>query len=150
MSAPRSGEQALAVHDRQLHALALRKRGASYDAIAAALGYAGKSGAFKAVLRALHETLVEPTAEVRALELERLDHMPAAVWTAALTGDIPAQQQVLRLMDRRARYLGLDAPSKIDIEQRVRIMAEQRGLDGDEAVAEAQFILKESLRGASR
>jgi len=75
-------------------------------------------------MSALRETLREPAEQVRALELERLDLMLVAVWPSALGGDIAAQQQVLRLMDRRARYLGLDAPQRIDIEARFRVMAE--------------------------
>ena len=49
---------------------------------------------------------------------------------------------------RRARYLGFDAPARIDVEHRIRILAAEMGLDPDEAVAEAQRILKESARGA--
>jgi hypothetical protein len=134
----------LSAHDRQLRALTLRKGGASYDEIAAELGYSNRGGAYKAVSSALRETLREPADDVRALELDRLDHMMSAVWPAALCGDIAAQQQVLRLMERRAKYLGLDAPARVDIEARIRTVAEELGLDPDAAVAEAARILRES------
>ncbi|MQY04129.1 hypothetical protein [Actinomadura macrotermitis] len=59
--------------ERDAKALALRVQARSYTEIAAELGYADRSGAHKAVSRALQETLEEPAAAVRTLELERLD-----------------------------------------------------------------------------
>jgi hypothetical protein len=46
-------------------------------------------------------------------------------------------------IDRRIKLLGLDAPHKIDITKRIRAFATAQGLDPDEAVAEAQLVLKE-------
>jgi hypothetical protein len=112
------------------------------------LGYAGPSGAYQAVIGALRETLREPAEQVRTLELERLDAMLEAVWRAALSGDLKAIDAVLKLMDRRSRYLGLDAPQRIDIEAKVRLVAEALGLDPDDAVAEAAAILKAAARAS--
>lgn len=148
MSESKTSERRLAARDRQIRALRLRQEGKSFPEIARELGYRSVAGAYDAVMGALHETLREPAEQVRSLELERLDQMLDAVWPTALTGDIPAQQQVLRLMERRAKYLGLDAPARIDIEQRIRFAAAELGLDPDEAIAEAQRILKETARGA--
>jgi hypothetical protein len=144
---PRTSERRLSSHDRQLRALALRKGGASFDTIAVALGYGGKSGAYKAVSTALRDTLREPAEEVRALELERLDHMLTAIWPAALSGNFRAQDQVLRLMERRAKYLGLDAPARVDIEARIRMVAEELGLDPEAAILEAAQILRAAAKG---
>src|SRR5207253_10591831 len=116
--------------------------GASFDAIARTLGYRARSGAHKAVLAALHETLVEPADAVRQLELDRLDRLLLAVWQPACGGDYRAIEIVLKLMDRRAAYLGLDAPQRIDIEARIRTMAAELGLDPDEAIAEAGRIVR--------
>jgi hypothetical protein len=66
------------------------------------------------VMKGLEATLAEPAAELRALAVERLDHMLAAIWTAATNGDLAAQAGVLRLEERRAKLLGLDAPTKIE------------------------------------
>ena len=57
---------------------------------------------------------------------------------------LKAIDSVLRLMDWRARYLGLDAATKIDITARVRGWAEELGLDPDQAVAEAEQLLRSS------
>lgn len=144
MPESRTSVRRLAAHERQIRALELRRQGKSFPEIARELGYRGVASAYDAVMGALRATLREPAEQVRALELERLDIMLNAVWPAALEGDIAAQQQVLRLMDRRARYLGLDAPQRIDIEARIRAKAEQLGLDPDAAVAEAARILREA------
>jgi hypothetical protein len=51
-------------------------------------------------------------------------------------------------IDRRIKLLGLDAPLKIDIEQRIRAIAITFGLDPDAAVQEAMAVIKE-VRSAS-
>lgn len=52
--------------------------------------------------------------QARNVELQRLQEMHRTVWEDALTGDREAIGTVLRLMERRAKLLGLDAPAKID------------------------------------
>jgi hypothetical protein len=84
--------------------------GASFDEIAESLGYADRGGAFKAVMTALNSTLLEPAAEVRELELKRLDRLWLAVWDLATKGDLQAVDACLRIMKRRADFEGLDAP----------------------------------------
>src|SRR5690242_12819226 len=103
-----------AVDERQARALELRRAGHDYDAIAAALGYANRSGAYKAVRRALTEAMRAPAEEVRALECARLDVLWTMVFEAALGGDEKAFQRVTWIMDRRARLLGLDAPRRVE------------------------------------
>ena len=49
---------------------------------------------------------------VLALELERLDALTLAAWPRARAGDDRAIRVVLRIMQRRAKLLGLDAPLK--------------------------------------
>jgi len=94
--------------DRQLQALELRKAGVSYRQIAEQLGYRGVSGAHSAVARALKKVIQEPSAEVLSLELGRLDALLLALWTEAKRGSYGAIDRVLKVMDRRAKLLGLD------------------------------------------
>lgn len=135
--------QQLAV-ERAVRALELRKAGFSYPAIAAELGYRSNSGAVMAVQRALRRMLQEPADAVRTMELSRLDTLQAALWPRCLEGDGNAVDRVLRIMVRRADLLGLDAPAKIDIGVYVRRMAEEMGLDPDEAMREAERVLREA------
>lgn len=51
---------------------------------------------------------------IRMMECERLDAMQMAMWPAALKGDIGAVSTILAVMNRRARYLGLDVAEAID------------------------------------
>ena len=94
---------------RQQDALELRKSGASYDQIAAALGYANRSGAYKAVTGLLERMDLETEPQVVLnLELARLDTMQRALAPNVLKGKPEAINSALRIMERRAKLLGLD------------------------------------------
>jgi len=110
MGNSKSGNNALAALERERQALQLRKGGATFEAIAAHLGYHNHSGAYKAVRRAMRRTLQEPANELRRLELARLDDLLRGVWVAACQGNVAAVDRVLKIMARRAALLGLDAP----------------------------------------
>jgi hypothetical protein len=92
----------------QKRAAAMRVGGAGYQAIADRLGYKTASGAHQAVQAGFVHEFSDETSEVRRLELERLDRLLLGLWPAASTGDIKAVNAVLKVMDRRAKYLRLD------------------------------------------
>lgn len=102
-------------HENQLRALELRKAGLTYQKIADALGYANPMGAWKAVNSALKKTLQEPSDDLRKMEVERLDAMLFALYPSAMKGMQGAVDRILRIMERRAKLLGLDAPTKTDV-----------------------------------
>lgn len=141
----RTSPRRLAAAERQRQALLLRRGGASYDQIAQRLGYRDRASAYRAVLAALEQTLREPAEEVRALELERLDALLLAHWPAATSGNVEATDRVLRIMERRARLLGLDAPRQLNVRltlhEVVEQVARETGLSYAEALAEAERIL---------
>lgn len=87
------------------------------------------------------ETAAQDIAKAKGLDLERIEELIATIWPAAREGDLKTIDRVIVLLDRRARLLGMDAPTKIDITQRLREIAENAGLDPDEAVAEASRIV---------
>lgn len=97
--------------ERRLRAVEMALAGKSYDQIAETLGYANRSGAWKAVQRALHDREVLGADELRELELQRLEALHCANWGAALSGDLKAANVVLRAADQRIRLLGLDLRS---------------------------------------
>jgi len=100
---------------RRSKALAMRLAGATYDKIAYTLGYSGRGAAQKDVTRALETARREMTAradELRDLEVMRLDRLQVGLWSRATGGDYRAVDTLLRLMDRRARLLGLDRPAE--------------------------------------
>jgi hypothetical protein len=94
----------------------LRLQGASNDEIAAELGYANRSVTWKLIQSAIREIKREPAEAVLQLELTRLDAMLLGVWSKAKTGDIQAINSALRIMERRAAYLGLDQPKGLKVE----------------------------------
>ena len=93
MSESKTSERRLIAHDREIRALELRRQAKSYPEIARELGYRSVSGAYDAVMGALHHALVEPAEQVRALELERIDDMLAAIRPRALKGDLKRTAQ---------------------------------------------------------
>lgn len=101
-----SGRRAASA-EKKVAALRLRAAGASRDDIAAELGVHPVT-AWRYIRDAIVELPREPAEEVRTLELERLDAMQAALWPMALRGEVQAIDRVLKIMERRARYLGLD------------------------------------------
>ena len=109
------------VADRERQALELRKAGASFQAIADKLGWADPSVAHKAVVRALANTIQQPADELRPLEAERLDRLLLAVWPDACNGDDRAINRALQIMGQRAKLLGLNAPTKVDVQADVRV-----------------------------
>jgi hypothetical protein len=102
-------------HDRHLQALELRKAGATYQVIADQLGYASPRGAHKAVASALKATLREPADGLRELELARLDSALLAIWRRVQSGDDKAIDRLVRIMERRAKLLGLDEPPRTKV-----------------------------------
>ncbi len=102
--------------DRELAVVELRRTGETWDRIAKVVGYANAAGAYKAYKRALLRTLQQPTEEMRDLELDRLDRLQRAYWKRAIDGETRAADFILRVIDRRAKILGLDAPQKIQAE----------------------------------
>lgn len=95
-------------------ALELRKRGYNYRQVAKALSISVGT-AHKYIQRAIDRIPAENAEQVRNLELERIDKMLTGVWERATKGDTKAILATVRLMERRARYLGLDAPEKHDV-----------------------------------
>lgn len=100
---------------KERQALGMRRAGLTYDEIARNLGYSHASAARKAVQRGLKRTLQDDADATRQLEADRLDRLQAGVWTAAAGGDVQALDRVLKIMDRRAKLLGLDVPAKHEL-----------------------------------
>jgi hypothetical protein len=114
---PRNAD--LAAKERK--ALDLRIAGATFDQIAEKLEYADKSAAYRAVTRALVSTVKPAADELRELEVARLDRLLLAVWPDALGGDPRAVANVLKIIDQRAKFLGLHAPTQVDVSATVTV-----------------------------
>lgn len=124
--------------DREMRVLELRRGGLTWHQIAQTMGYAGHSGAYAAYKRAMQRTLQEPADDIRRMESERLDRLQVAHWSRAIQGDPQATTMILRIMERRAKMLGLDMPVKI--QQDVTVW------EGGESIDRAVRDLAELLR----
>lgn len=132
--------------ERQRQALELRKAGAGYQQIADKLGFASPSGAHKAVLSAIRKTLQEPADDVRKLEVERLDKYLLALAPQIANGNQGAIDRALRIQERRARLLGLDAPAKVEIKD-WREEARKEGVDPDVIFSKLVATLTAEMAG---
>jgi hypothetical protein len=98
-------------------ALDLRITGMSYRAIAAQRGCSvGKAYEdVSTALAKLKAECAEKAEEVRKLELDRIDVMLKGIWPDAENGDARKIETELKLMERRAKLLGIDAPTKQEV-----------------------------------
>ena len=123
--------------ERDAEAARLRGRGHGYAEIAVIMGYADASGAWRAVARALTAAAGEGTAMAKRLELDRIDRLLVKVQEIMdrpgpavdrmgkplvdeETGErlpnrdiqLAAIDRATRLLERRAKLLGTDAPKR--------------------------------------
>ena len=116
-AADRPTAKSVATMDRAAKALELRRDGATFADIGCSLGITA-SGAWRMVqtmLRELRETMAEMAEEVRQIELQRLDSMLFALRSKIRRADCKAIEVALRISDRRAKLLGLDAALKAEL-----------------------------------
>lgn len=135
----RHGRYLRALEDvqRDADACRLRQRGHTYQQIADTLCYPDRTQARRGVERAMADVITEPAEEVRRFELDRLDHAYRAALAVLerehlvvdhgkvvyhddrpLRDDAPVLQaidRILRIQERRAKLLGLDAPAKVQV-----------------------------------
>tara|TARA_R110000803_G_scaffold16806_2_gene46037 strand:+ start:1954 stop:2385 length:432 start_codon:yes stop_codon:yes gene_type:complete len=105
--------------ERRARALELRAAGLTYEIIARQLGYSSRSVAHRDIQGALKEMVERPAKELLSEELNRLDRLMAGMWSEARKGDDRKAHSVLKILDMRAKYLGLYAPDRIEAEVRI-------------------------------
>lgn len=101
--------------EMQAKALELRRGGAGFVEIGLKLGV-GKSTAHRLVEASMVDARAQISAsvdEMRADEIARLDGMLAKLYPKAAEGDVNAIDRVIKIGERRAKLLGLDAPVRV-------------------------------------
>lgn len=106
------------VAERQRLAFEYRKAGASFAQIGRNLNISHEQARIDVnkVIAALNAESQDMAKEYRTTMLERLDAMLLGVWSQASKGHLSAIDRVLRIEERRAKLLGLDAPQKFQHE----------------------------------
>lgn len=130
---PANHARAIKKAQRQAEALKMRRAGLSYRDIADQLNVSiGRAhGLVSEAITQLIEAVQETADHVRAIELERIDRMIMGLHSSATSGNPAAVAAMLKCMERRAKYLGLDAPTKIaqtdsdgaDVDNSIKIVA---------------------------
>ena len=103
--------------ERRQKALELRKNGYDYKTIAKALDVTVKTAFLdvKSCLDEIRKNTHETAEDILELELKRLDIAQAALMPRVRDGDPRAIDTLMRVQERRAKYLGLDAANKLEI-----------------------------------
>jgi predicted transcriptional regulator len=99
---------------RRVRALELRIQGQPFRAIGRELGVS-HARVVQYVQQSLAALAAQEQAHAQAqrqLDLERIDRALAGVMPKAEAGDAAAVQSLCRLLERRAKLLGLDAPTR--------------------------------------
>lgn len=129
---PRGQAPKAEVANREQEVVKLRRGGLTWDLIGERVGLS-PSGAHKAYQNALRRAVQEDVDAIRQVEGERLDTAQAAIWRNVLEGDNQAVNTLIRIMERRAKLLGLDQP--------IRIQQEVITYDGDSIRSELERII---------
>jgi hypothetical protein len=103
-----------AVRLRDAHAVRLRLEGLTYREVGERLGV-GRKMAARVVQRGLRAVERDSAAELIELDNQRLDMLWRVMWPHAEAGSAPHAMVCLRALERRAKMLGLDAPSRTHV-----------------------------------
>lgn len=131
---------------RDAEAARLRSEGHTLQSIVDRLGFHDRAAASRAIAKVYAETVTQPVEEIRARDLATLDELEARAWEVLrakhvtvshgkvvdidgvpLADDAPvlnAIDRVLKVQDRRAKLLGLDAPTRAKVELTDTVTAE--------------------------
>jgi hypothetical protein len=127
---------AVAGTEKAVRAWEARKHGATLDQAAKVAGYANRGAAHNAITTLKKGARDGATAEMVAMEEERLDYYLLALDPQIKTGDTKAITAALKIGERRAKLLGLD-----DFERRMAEVNERKvALQEMEAVMVATVL----------
>ena len=116
MTQAKTNKTHIKARQREQQAVTLRLAGQTYQAISDVMGVT-KGGVYKMVKNSMERTIKHTDESVEILkeiELHRLDRLYARMFPLAEQGSMGAVDRCLKIMERRARLLGLDAPVKTD------------------------------------
>jgi predicted DNA-binding protein (UPF0251 family) len=98
-------------------AMELRLAGMSYRQIGDKMGVSQQS-AFryvKTAIKSIQKDYAEKAHELVTIDLAKLKQIELAMYGKVMKGDLNAIDKLLKVMERRARLLGLDAPKQIEV-----------------------------------
>lgn len=133
----RKGKQ-LRLAERKQRAYSLSLAGWNYREISADIGVSPQQvGKYiRGALANTEDLSAAQTTELRQIQYDRIQALFKKIWAKVGTGKdlLSAIQTAIRLLEREAKLMGLDAPTKVDISAKVRAMAVEEGFDPDDAI----------------
>lgn len=146
MARGKAAEHGKILH-RQMLALDLRISGLSYRAIADKLSNSESTISHVQIHRDIENELerlaglrADKAETLRELELQRLDKIINALDSWVASGNVGAVNAWLKASERRSKLLGLDAPTKHEVDWRES--AEQAGFDAGDVAREFEELVK--------
>jgi transcriptional regulator len=134
------------VIDRRVKVAQLRLAGVHDQAqIARQLGVSQPtiSRDFAALDAQFRATAAQDIAAAKGMDLHRLELLISKIWVKATNGDLYAIDRLDKLLARRAKLLGLDAPTTVRIIQdEAEKIAAEFGLTVADVLAEAEAIVQ--------
>jgi len=119
---------------RRMRTLELRMAGLDYDQISETIivefgkenlpATYDRNCAYRDIwdeVRKYRDQIKENVEDVRDLEVRRLDAMIAGLWEKARGGNFQAVDRILKIMQRRADLLGLDAKQSAQIQNDIKV-----------------------------
>lgn len=110
--------QAVEKLEQRTKVIQLRMQGYSYAEIAGIVGVS-KARSYQIIqeyIQEYREQHAESIDQMVELDCQRMDTLMRSLWTRFDDGDTAAAALILKLLERRARLFGFDAPEKQNIE----------------------------------
>lgn len=121
--------------DQRARALHLRRGGLTFEEIGADLGCDEKRARrlCSDAMEDAREQVATAAKELRAMEVSRLDALVNSIWDAAMRGNLLAIDRVVKIMERRAKMLGLDSVERME------------DMTVEEIALEAQRVIQQAM-----
>ncbi len=146
-----TSKEKMRAKERRQKVLDMRLLGASLRRIADKIGVSHETvrNDLQKALEELSETERAKAEHLRGLELQRLDVALNAIGSKVLEGDLGAIDRWLKISERRARLLGLDAPDASNIHVTGSALTEMSNDELRRIVAARQKALESGDNGGA-
>lgn len=105
--------------ERRMRVFELRRAAASWQQISEKIATEydmpkyNRSDAYNDFKKLREQTVVQPVEEHRQLEIDRLNTAQMVIWNRVMRGEYDAIELLLKIIDKRAKFEGTYAPTKI-------------------------------------
>lgn len=113
--ATKTSTKTVNVAQRRRDAIELRKANATWDRIAAALGYTNAKAAARDVRTHVEAIQQETRDDMTRMLYEEYCHQCMLLWKRMQGGDLPALDRWIKIKQEITKLLGLGAPERMDL-----------------------------------